>query len=296
MSASRCLVALAAAVALCAVAAAPVTARRVARHEPPAQASTSDLPLPVMPVRTAARASAAMAPAPTRTGARASAAAPVVQSMVVGIGGAILSSARWVSAGATAVRVRSRSCTVAAGTPLAVLVALRATGGPAFALRDYGHCDGSARNSGQLFVYSIGGQSNGGRSGWEYKVDGVSGSTGAGDQSGFSGNGRLLRSGDRVLWFWCQASGGGCQRTLQAAPSSSTVSRGASFAVTVRGYDNEGRGAPVAGAIVKLDSDFASTSSGGRATLIAPRTPGRYQVTASRRGFVPSFPETIVVR
>jgi hypothetical protein len=185
---------------------------------------------------------------------------------------------------------------VAAGTPLAVLAAVRRLGGPGFALRDYGRCGSSPANSGQLFVYSLGGQSNRGQSGWEYKAGHVSGSTGAGDPSGPRGDGRRLRSGTRLLWFWCNATAGGCQRTLDLAPQTLTVSRGASFGVTVTGYDNEGRGTPVAGAIAKLGSDFASTDSGGRATLIAPPTPGSYALSASRPGLVPSFPETIVVR
>jgi hypothetical protein len=99
-----------------------------------------------------------------------------------------------------------------------------------------------------------------------------------------------------VLWFWCNSSAGGCQRTLDVSQSAQTVSRGASFTVTVSGYDNEGRGAPIAGAIATLGTDFASTGAGGRATLIAPAVPGRYALSATRRGLVPSFPETIVVR
>jgi hypothetical protein len=227
---------------------------------------------------------------------RATGNAPAVQSMIVGSSGAILSQARTVTASSTSVRVGRRSCAVAAGTPLAALAAARRAGGPGFALRDYGHCGSSARNSGQLFVYSLGGEANSGQNGWEYKVDRVSGSTGAGDQSGPLGDGRLLRSGERVLWFWCHAGGGGCQRTLEVGSSTSTVSRGGSLTVTVTGYDNEGRGAPVAGSIVTLGTDFASTGAGGRATLIAPSARGRYTIGATRRGLVPSFPETIVVR
>jgi hypothetical protein len=229
-------------------------------------------------------------------GAAAAAGAPSVQSMVVGSGGAILSPARTVTASATTVRIGARSCAVAAGTPLAVLAAVRRAGGPGFALRDYGRCNSSPRNSGQLFVYSLAGEVNRGQSGWEYKVDGASGTTGAGDPSGPSGDGRLLRAGERVLWFWCQAVAGGCQRTLEVAPSSFAVSPGASLGVAVDGYENEGRAAPVARAIVTLGTDFASTGPAGRATLIAPSAPGRYQVSATRRGLVPSFPETIVVR
>jgi hypothetical protein len=216
--------------------------------------------------------------------------------MVVGTGGTILSPARTVTAGETTVRVAKKTCAVAAGTPLAALVALRRGGGPGFALRDYGNCGPSPRNSGQLFVYSLAGEMNRGQDGWEYKVDGASGTTGAGDPGGPRGDGRRLRAGERLLWFWCQAAGGGCERTLEVAPAVSTVARGGSFTVTVTGYDNEGRGTPVAGAIVTLGADFASTGSGGRATLIAPLAPGRYRVSVVRVGLVPSFPETIVVR
>jgi hypothetical protein len=228
--------------------------------------------------------------------ARVSAAGPSVQSMIVGATGAIISTARTVTASATTVRIGRRSCAVAADTPLAVLAAVRRAGGPGFALRDYGRCDSAPRNSAELFVYSLGGETNSGQNGWEYKVAEVSGATGAADPSGPMGDGRLLRSGERVLWFWCQASSGGCQRTLAVAPAASTAPAGGSLSVTVTGYDNEGRGAPTAGAIVTLGSDFASTGAHGHATLVVPSTPGRYRIKATRRGLVPSFPETILVR
>ena len=162
--------------------------------------------------------------------------------------------------------------------------------------RDYGRCGSSPRNSGQLFVYALGGERNRGQNGWEYKVNGVAGGAGAGDPSGPNGDGRLLRAGERVLWFWCEASGGGCERTLEAAPSASIVVRGGSLSVTVSGYDNEGRPTPIAGAIVTLGSDFASTGARGRASLIAPAAPGTYTVSAHKQSLVPSFPQTIVVR
>jgi hypothetical protein len=238
-------------------------------------------------------AATASAHGPRTLGTTAS--APRVQSMIVGTGGRVISSARTVAATAGAVQVDRRSCGVDGGTPLAALLALRRAGGPGFALRDYGHCSASPANSGELFVYSLDGETNRGQSGWEYKVDDVSGSTGAADPSGPEGNGRRLRSGERVLWFWCQASGTGCERTLEVSAASS-VSAAHALTVTVEGFDNEGRGVPVAGAIVTLGSDFASTAAGGRATLIAPSTRGSYQVSASRSGLVPSFPETIVVR
>lgn len=233
-------------------------------------------------------------PAAARPPAAGEAGAAVVQSMIVGSGGTILSQARSVGAVATSVRVAGRSCAVAAGTPLAVLAAMRRAGGPGFSLRDYGHCGPSPADSGELFVDSVAGEANSGQNGWEYKVDGVAGSTGAGDPSGPEGDGRRLVSGERVLWFWCQSHAGGCQRTLEvAAPAD--ASPGASVAVSVTGYDNEGRGAPVAGAIVTLGSDFASTAANGRAILIAPAAAGRYAIEAARGGAVPSFPQTIAV-
>jgi hypothetical protein len=228
--------------------------------------------------------------------ARSSAAGASVTSMIVGTGGSILSRAQTVTASATTVHVGGKRCAVAAGTPLAVLAAVRRRGGPGFALRDYGRCGSSPVNSGQLFVYSLGGERNSGQSGWEYKVDHVSGSTGAADTSGPKGDGRRLRSGAHLLWFWCNASAGGCQRTLDITPSALTMNRGGSATVTVTGYDNEGRGTPAVGAVATLGSDFASTDSRGEATLIAPGTPGSYSLTASRPGLVPAFPETIVVR
>jgi hypothetical protein len=252
--------------------------------------------LPTWLLAAVAVASAAVTSADALAAGRASSAGPSVQSMIVGSTGAVLWGARTVTAGATNVHVGGKSCAVAAGTPLATLAAVRHAGGPGFAVRDYGHCGSASRNSAQLFVYSIGGQTNSAQNGWEYKVDEVSGTTGAADPSGPRGDGRRLRSGARVLWFWCHASGGGCQRTLAVAPAASTATAGGSLKVRVLGYDNEGRGTPIAGAIVTLGSDFASTDSGGRATLIAPTERGRYSVAASRHGLVSSFPETIVVR
>jgi hypothetical protein len=239
---------------------------------------------------------AAPSPAAANPHARQAGGAPVVQSMVVGSGGAVLSPARALSSAASTVRVGGHSCAVAQGTPLAVLAALAGSGGPRFSLRDYGRCGRSPAGSGQLFVYALGGERNRGQSGWEYKVDGVSGSAGAGDPSGPRGDGRRLRAGDQVLWFWCDAHAGGCQRTLEMSPASASIARGAGLSVTVRGLDNEGRAVPVAGAIVTLGANFASTDPHGHALVPAPQAPGSYRLAATRRGLVPSFRGTVVVR
>jgi hypothetical protein len=166
----------------------------------------------VAALATVAASGAATASADAPPAARTAASAPSVQSTIVGVGGRVLSRARTVTASASSVRIGRRSCAVAAGTPLAALLAVRRAGGPGFALRDYGRCGSSPVNSGQLFVYSIAGETNRGQNGWEYEVDGVIGSTGAGDPSGPQGNGRRLRTGDRVVWFWCEAYRGGCRR------------------------------------------------------------------------------------
>jgi len=218
---------------------------------------------------------------------------PSVQVMVVGRGGAILAPARTVTAAAATLDVSGRTCSVAAATPLAVLADLRSAGGPAFGVRDYGHCGGAPASASELFVYTLGGERNRGQDGWEYKVGGAAGSTGAGDPSGAKGNGRLLYPGARVLWFWCQATAGGCERTLEL--SAPDVRHGRPLTATVYAYDNEGRGAPVRGATVSLGGRRAVTGAGGRATLTAPAAPGRYRATAARSGTVPAFPVTVTV-
>ena len=228
--------------------------------------------------------------------ADAGAASPVtVQLMVVGRGGVVLASSRSVLAAAVSVSVAGRGCAVSADTPLAVLADLHAAGGPGFALRDYGHCGASTASASELFVDSLGGEANRGQDGWEYKVGGAAGSTGAGDPSGARGNGRLLAAGERVLWFWCEATSNGCERTLEVS-AAAPVSHGRTFTATVYGYENEGRGTPVAGALVSFGGRTARTNSRGRATLVAPSRAGRYVLRASRGGLVPAFPVTVAVR
>jgi hypothetical protein len=219
-----------------------------------------------------------------------------VQVMVVGNGGMVLSHARSVLAGAGHVSLGGRSCAVAAATPLAALIALRHAGGPAFALRDYGHCGALPADSSQLFVTSVGGQRNGGQNGWVYKADGLTGSTGAADPSGPLGNGRRLQAGAKLLWFYCQMGAAGCQRTLNLVPRSATVAAGASLSVSVTGSDDQGSSSPIAGATVSLGSSTASSTSDGVASLTAPAVPGRYELSASGAGMVPSFPTAVLVR
>lgn len=231
--------------------------------------------------------------APGRIAARGT--PPAVQVMVVGRRRTLF-AARSVRAGRVRVRVGRRRCALAAGTPLGALARARSAG--ALILRDYGRCSGSTASSGQLFVRGIGPDRSrsGGRDGWEYKVDQRSGTTGAGDPSGSFGDGRRLRAGQHVLWFWCvMTAAGGCQRTLGLALGSGHAAPGAPVTVTVTGYDNEGRGMPVAGADVTAEGVHATTDASGRATLTAPAQGGRHLLSASRPGLVPSFPVTLSV-
>jgi hypothetical protein len=257
-------------------------------------ASSNALRVLLLATATVAVASSASAVAGAGTGS----AGPVVQSMIVGRGGSVLFAPRALSVSAAVMHVGRRRCNVAAATPLAVLSAARTAGGPSFSLHDYGHCGASPANAAQLFVNRVGPDRNGGQSGWEYKVGHVAGTTGAADTSGAAGNGRLLGYGERVLWFWCNSTAGGCQRTLDFAPSVSTIALGAAFTVKVSGYDNSGRGAVIAGATVTLGSGRKRgvTGADGVVRLTAPKARGTYALNASKGGLVPAFPGTIVVR
>lgn len=225
------------------------------------------------------------APAPV------AAAAPAVETMVVGRT-TVLAPVAQARAAAAKVRVGGRSCRVAAGTPLAALAAVRRAGGPAFSLRDYGRCSRRARDAASLFVTRIGRDANRGQDGWVYKVGTKVGSGGAADVAGPFGTRRLLRTGDRLLWFWCVAGSGGCQRTL-AVSAPRTVAPTGSLVVRVRGFDDRGRGVAVAGATVTAGDRTATTGADGAAVLPGPWS-GAVAVEASKRGLVPSFPEEVL--
>ena len=178
-----------------------------------------------------------------------------------------------------------RGCRVAAGTPLAVLVRTRLT----VRTRDYGSCGRSVRDAAGLFVTRVGADANRGRNGWVYKTGRRAGTRGAGDA------GHRLRDGRRVLWFWCRMGLDGCQRTLVAQPSATAAAPGAQLRVTVRGYDDGGRGVAVAGATVTLAGASAVTGADGVATLTVPDAPGRRRLVAERAGMVRSFAEEVLV-
>jgi hypothetical protein len=66
--------------------------------------------------------------------------------------------------------------------------------------------------------------------------------------------------------------------------------------VTVRGYDEAGKGVAVAGATVRLGGATAVTGADGVATVVAPTAVGRYALEASKPGLVPAFPRAVEVR
>ena len=222
--------------------------------------------------------------------APAPAGAATVGLMVVGKE-RVLREAAPVKLKSRSVRVGKRRCAVGRATPLSVLAGTRLR----LRLRDYGACGRSPRDAGALYVRGVGADSARGAAGWVYKVGRRAGTTGAADPSGSFGDGRKLKRGARVLWFWCeQARGEACQRTLEVS-SPATVAPGAMLPVTVRGYDDSGRGVPVAGATVRLGAASAVTDAGGAAQVAAPAS-GSARLTAEHGGMVRSWPERVRVR
>ncbi|HEX2016652.1 MAG TPA: hypothetical protein VGN69_08145 [Solirubrobacteraceae bacterium] len=216
-----------------------------------------------------------------------------VTIMVVGSRATLLGPTA-VTARRATVRVRGRRCAIAPDTPLAALLEARRAGAPSPLLRDYGHCSRQTRDAAALFVYALGPDHNRARDGWVYKVGHRLGTTGAADPSGPRGDGHRLGSGERVLWFWCQEPpAGGCQRTLEVSPEQRTLGAGQQLAVRVTGFDDHGRGAPVAGATVTLGSASASTGADGVARVTAAGS-GPQALNALAAGTIAAFP--VVVR
>jgi hypothetical protein len=222
-------------------------------------------------------------------GGAGAASAPRVQVMVVGQARTILAP-KTVTARTRTVRVGRRRCAVAAATALAAQEVARRARGPTYRVRDYGTCSRRAGDAGGLFVFEIAGERNRGRDGWVYKIGRQVPTAGAGDPSA-----RRLRGGDRLTWFYCHMQRtGGCQRTLELTVPA-RVAPGTPVRAVVRGYDDDGRAAPVAGATVALGAATGVTGADGAVTLTAPAAPGRYQVGAQRPGLVPAFPVEVAV-
>jgi hypothetical protein len=92
-----------------------------------------------------------------------------------------------------------------------------------------------------------------------------------------------------VIWFYCRLRDGDCQRTLELKAA---AERGA-VAVTVRGYDDEGRGVPVEGARVSAGAVSGVTAADGGVGLALPA--GNHRLVAEKDGLVRSFAERVAV-
>jgi hypothetical protein len=175
---------------------------------------------------------------------------------------------------------------VGAGTPLAALLHSKLK----VQLKDYGSCSTHPADAGGLYVKRIRSDAAKGVNGWVYKVGDKAGTAGAGDPSGPFGSGRLKR-GARVTWFYCHMKMTGCQRTLTVKPK---ALGGGQVTVTVKAYDDQGKGRAADGATVFLGTATAKADSKGVARFNAD--PGVAKVHAEAKGTVRSFREQIEVR
>jgi hypothetical protein len=217
--------------------------------------------------------------------APASASAAEVDVMVVGKE-RVLRAPTEVRLKARTVKVAGRRCRVGAATPLSVLAATKLKLG----LRDYGRCGKRPRDAAGLYVTRVKREREKGRGGWVYKVGRKTPSLGAADTT------RRLRDGQRVTWFWCEQNDtGGCQRTLEARPERTSAAAGQALRVTVRGFDDQGRGVAVEGATVTLGSASAVSDAAGVAVLTVPAEPGEQRLEAARDGLVRAFPVEVTV-
>ncbi|HEX8647710.1 MAG TPA: hypothetical protein VF715_12480 [Thermoleophilaceae bacterium] len=229
----------------------------------------------------AAAAVAALAAAAPPAGA---ASYPKIEQLVVFRDGTALQKS--ATAKQVTTRVGGRDCAIGSATALAALVRIKP---PSLRLRDYGRCSKRASDAEQLFVRTIGKDTNKGFDGWVYKVGGKLATAGAGDPGGPFGRGRL-KNGQRVTWFYCRLVEANCQGTL--ALKASTVVSG-QVSVTVRAYDDRGKSVPAAGATVRAGDATATTGEDGQATLTLPA--GAYRVHAERAGDIRSFGERVDV-
>jgi hypothetical protein len=222
--------------------------------------------------------------------APAPAAAASVDVLVVGKS-KVLRGPKHVQLKQRTVKVGRKRCKVLGATPLSVLAATKLKLG----FRDYGSCGKRPADAGGLYVTKVAGEREKGRGGWVYKVGRKAGTTSAGDPSGPFGTGKRLRNGQKVTWFWCQLkTTGTCQRTLVAVPDRTDAAAGETLRVTVRGYDDFGKGIAVQGATVRLGSATAVTGAGGVATLTVAGS-GRQRLQAERAGMVRAFPRVVAV-
>jgi hypothetical protein len=220
----------------------------------------------------------------------APAAAASVDVIVVGKS-KVLRGPKHVKLKQRTVKVGRKRCKVLGATPLSVLAATKLELG----FRDYGSCGRRPADAVGLYVTMVAGEREKGRGGWVYKVGRKAGVTSAADPSGPFGTGKRLRNGQKVTWFWCELkTTGSCQRTLEATPDRTSARAGETLRVTVRGYDDQGKGVAVKGATVRLGSAAAVTGAGGVATLTVAGS-GRQRLQATHTGMVRAFPRVVAV-
>jgi hypothetical protein len=169
--------------------------------------------------------------------------------------------------------LRVGRCSIGAGSPLAVLRGFRKP------FRVRGSCDA-------LYVSQVGRDRERGAAGWVYKVGRRLPSVSA---SRFR-----VRPGAHVTWFWCRQAGN-CQRTL----SMSVRSRRGLVRVKVVGYDDFGRGRRIRGATVGVSRPgrrFDVRAGRDGVATFRTRRGSQIRLTARKRGTVPAFPRTVLVR
>ena len=118
--------------------------------------------------------------------------------------------------------------------------------------------------------------------GWVYKVGNKAAPAGAGRPER-PVRPRLLRSRQRVTWFWCvtQTPGvEGCQRTLELKVTSAAPRHAVS--VRVRGYDNSGRAAAIEGATVARGRHRPGDDRRDRAARRSRSAPGTHTLIATQ--------------
>jgi hypothetical protein len=78
-------------------------------------------------------------------------------------------------------------------------------------------------------------------------------------------------------------------------PDRTSAAPGELLRVTVRGYDDFGKGVAVAGATVRLGSATALTGADGVAVLTVPAETGDLRLDAEKGGMVRAFPREVAV-
>lgn len=229
--------------------------------------------------------------------AASAAQAPLVEVSVVTRSGQLLGPLQ-VRAREVVTKVGGKRCAVAAGTPLAALLGLRAKPAakvPAPRFTDYSGCGLRPSSSGRLYLSGLGADRATGAAGWVYDLNGKRGTNGAAERSGPFGRGRL-KDGQRLVWSWCHADtdpDGSCGPALRlTVPRTADPAAPLSVRVAERsgpeGEEREvlsraGTVVIVATTLAGAELARATTDGQGLASLsVPPATRGRIRVTATQ--------------